>query len=199
MIKQKPKATKATKKAPAKKDATVKKAPAKKAAPKKTATLKRANTGGDSDEDESSIVSHKSKKTKKTSAYDSDDNAEAGGLISAPTARSKKTAEETYQKLSLKEHILKRPDTYIGSVVPTESEMWVFEKATNEMAKRKITYVPGLYKIFDEILVNAADNKQADDADHKMTYIKVTVDREAGEISVENNGKGIPVVMHSVR
>ena len=37
---------------------------------------------------------------------------------------------------------------------------------------RKITYNPGLYKIFDEILVNAADNKQRDSS---MDTIKVTV------------------------
>ena len=37
--------------------------------------------------------------------------------------------------------------------------MWVFDKATSSMVFRNITFVPGLYKIFDEILVNAADNK----------------------------------------
>lgn len=35
---------------------------------------------------------------------------------------------------------------------------------------RSITYNPGLYKIFDEILVNAADNKQRDNS---MDTIKV--------------------------
>ena len=30
------------------------------------------------------------------------------------------------------------------------------------MVNRQINFVPGLYKIFDEILVNAADNKQRD-------------------------------------
>lgn len=112
--------------------------------------------------------------------------------------RPKKTADEMYQKLTLLEHIIKRPDTYIGSVVPTEQEMWVLDKTTKEMERRKITYVPGLYKIFDEILVNAADNKQADDGQHTMTYMKVSIDRSTGEISVENNGKGIPVLMHGV-
>ena len=110
-----------------------------------------------------------------------------------------KKGSEQYEKLTQLEHILKRPDTYIGSVEQTAEQMWVYNSETESMENRKVTFVPGLYKIFDEILVNAADNKQADDADHKMTYIKVTVDREAGEISVENNGKGIPVVMHSVR
>jgi DNA topoisomerase-2 len=63
------------------------------------------------------------------------------------------------------------------------------------MEQRKVTFVPGLYKIFDEILVNAADNKQQDPS---MKYIKVVVDREKGQISVENDGAGIPVEIHAV-
>jgi len=107
-----------------------------------------------------------------------------------------KTATETYQKLTQLEHIIKRPDTYIGSVEMTEAQMWVFNKGTSQMEYRKVNYVPGLYKIFDEILVNAADAKQRDDADNAMTALKVSVDRATGEIQVENNGKGIPVEMH---
>lgn len=62
-----------------------------------------------------------------------------------------------------------------------------------KMVQREITYVPGLYKIFDEILVNAADNKQRDKT---MTCIKIDINPETNTISVWNNGKGIPVVMH---
>lgn len=40
--------------------------------------------------------------------------------------------------------------------------MWVLDTATKKLVYRPITFVPGLYKIFDEILVNAADNKQRD-------------------------------------
>uniref|UniRef100_A0A336LDC4 DNA topoisomerase 2 n=1 Tax=Culicoides sonorensis TaxID=179676 RepID=A0A336LDC4_CULSO len=61
------------------------------------------------------------------------------------------------------------------------------------MVQREITYVPGLYKIYDEILVNAADNKQRD---KKMTTIKIDINQETNTISVYNNGEGIPVVMH---
>ena len=59
--------------------------------------------------------------------------------------------------------------------------------------QRELTYVPGLYKIFDEILVNAADNKVRDP---NMSCIKITINPEANEIKVWNNGKGIPVVHH---
>ena len=72
--------------------------------------------------------------------------------------------------------------------------MWVYDKDSEQIVQREVTYVPGLYKIFDEIVVNAADNKQRDPT---MDRINVTVDQEAGTISVWNNGNGIPVVMHS--
>lgn len=107
----------------------------------------------------------------------------------------KKTATERYQKLTQLEHIIKRPDTYIGSVERATETMWVFNSEKSEMELRKVTFVPGLYKIFDEILVNAADNKQNDSS---MKNIKVVVDREKGEISVENDGAGIPVQIHEV-
>ncbi|CAK7215809.1 DNA topoisomerase 2 [Sporothrix curviconia] len=122
-----------------------------------------------------------------------DGGDENDGAPSASQAKSSKTASEMYQKLTQLEHIIKRPDTYIGSVEHMEQAMWVFNKTSGQMEKRNVSFVPGLYKIFDEILVNAADNKQRDAS---MTMLKVTVDRESGEISVENNGKGIAVEMH---
>jgi len=56
-----------------------------------------------------------------------------------------------------------------------------------------MSFVPGPYKSFDEILVNAADNKQRDPS---MKQIKVVVDREKGEISFKNYGAGIPIKIH---
>ena len=35
-------------------------------------------------------------------------------------------------------------------------------KETNKLVQRQMSFVPGLYKIFDEILVNAVDKKQRD-------------------------------------
>lgn len=72
--------------------------------------------------------------------------------------------------------------------------MWVYNSETELMESRPVTFVPGLYKIFDEIVVNAADNKHND---KNMNEIRVTIDREAGEISVWNNGRGIPIEIHS--
>ncbi|VDP19170.1 unnamed protein product [Onchocerca flexuosa] len=104
--------------------------------------------------------------------------------------------EKIYQKKSQLEHILLRPDTYIGSVERTDKmPMWVYDAESERIVQRDISFVPGLYKIFDEILVNAADNKQRDS---KMNLIKININKETNEISVFNNGKGIPVVLHKV-
>lgn len=73
--------------------------------------------------------------------------------------------------------------------------MWVYNTEMDSMEMREVSFVPGLYKIFDEILVNAADNKQRD---KNMDEIRITVDREKGEISVYNNGRGIPIEIHKV-
>lgn len=108
-------------------------------------------------------------------------------------ASKKQTIEKTYQKKSQLEHILLRPDTYIGSIEQTTESMWVYNSEKDQIEQRQITYVPGLYKIFDEILVNAADNKQRDKT---MDCIKIEINPETNTISVWNNGKGIPVVMH---
>lgn len=111
-----------------------------------------------------------------------------------PKAAGKKaTIEKTYQKKSQLEHILLRPDTYIGSVEKVSELMWVYDSESESMIQKQIEYVPGLYKIFDEILVNAADNKQRD---KKMDCIKIEINAEENSISVWNNGQGIPVVMH---
>lgn len=109
-------------------------------------------------------------------------------------ATSKKTVEEIYQKKTQLEHILLRPDTYIGSTERDTKTMFVHQNG--RIVEREITYTPGLYKIYDEILVNAADNKQRDP---NMSLLEVDVDAAANLISVKNNGKGIPVVIHKVR
>ncbi|XP_033309875.1 DNA topoisomerase 2 isoform X2 [Bombus bifarius] len=112
---------------------------------------------------------------------------------SGDNVSKKKTIEGIYQKKSQLEHILLRPDTYIGSVEPMTEMMWIYDKEKESMVQKEIKYVPGLYKIFDEILVNAADNKQRDP---KMDTIKIEIDPKNNVISVWNNGKGIPVVIH---
>ena len=104
-----------------------------------------------------------------------------------------KTIEQKYQKKTQKEHILDRPDSYIGDVKKQNEVMWTFNPETEKMHKIAIEYVPGLLKIFDEILVNAGDNTKEDEL---CDSIKVTINKEENEISVWNNGRGIDVETH---
>lgn len=119
--------------------------------------------------------------------------AVGGGDIGGGGGKKRLSVERIYQKKSQLEHILLRPDTYIGSVNPVTEKMWVLDAENQRIVNKEITYVPGLYKIFDEILVNAADNKQRDP---KMDTIRIDINAEKNEIKVFNNGRGIPVEMH---
>jgi DNA topoisomerase II len=116
------------------------------------------------------------------------------GTTKKSAASGEKSVEEIYQKKTQLEHILLRPDTYIGSVEHINQAMWVFDPIGDRMIQKTISFVPGFFKIFDEILVNAADNKVRDSS---MDTIKVDIDRIKGTISIYNNGRGIPVVVHA--
>ncbi|ELA42465.1 uncharacterized protein VICG_00564 [Vittaforma corneae ATCC 50505] len=105
-----------------------------------------------------------------------------------------KTIEETYQKKTPKEHILLRPDTYIGAIDKDVQQMYVWDDEKKKVVCKSVSYVPGLYKIFDEILVNAADNKMRDP---KMNILRVDISKEQNQISIFNNGSGIPVKIHA--
>ncbi|XP_017601460.1 PREDICTED: DNA topoisomerase 2-alpha [Corvus brachyrhynchos] len=120
--------------------------------------------------------------------------ADENARVNKSDGPKKLSVEHIYQKKTQLEHILLRPDTYIGSVELVTQQMWVYDEGIG-LNCRDVTFVPGLYKIFDEILVNAADNKQRD---KNMSCIKITIDVENNTISVWNNGKGIPVVEHKV-
>lgn len=98
---------------------------------------------------------------------------------------------QIYQKKTQLEHILLRPDSYVGSIKPNEEMIWIFKE--ERMCLNKLIFVPGLYKIFDEIIVNAVDNKQRDP---KMNTIKVNIDIDSNEITIWNNGRGIPILKH---
>lgn len=97
-----------------------------------------------------------------------------------------------WEKLSHLEHVLKRPDSYVGSVKCDHESSWV--KTDEGFVTKKLFYAPALLKIFDEILVNALDQNALHPT--KTTAIDVEVDKEEGIISVRNNGIGIPVEKH---
>lgn len=108
-----------------------------------------------------------------------------------PPKKKKKadSLEEKVRVLTDIEHVLLRPDSYVGSVENAEFHRWYCTTPNGKMTLGHISYPPALLKIFDEILVNALDNTQRKGI--KMTRIDVVVDPERNYISVRNDGRGI--------
>lgn len=108
--------------------------------------------------------------------------------LATPTA----PATQKYRRLTQHQHILQRPDIYIGSTQVQPTQQWVVS-AGGQLERREVRVSPGFHKIVDEILVNAADNKARDSS---MTYLGVELDADSGRISIENDGAGIPIEQH---
>uniref|UniRef100_A0A6C0BF32 DNA topoisomerase (ATP-hydrolyzing) n=1 Tax=viral metagenome TaxID=1070528 RepID=A0A6C0BF32_9ZZZZ len=105
-----------------------------------------------------------------------------------------------YKKLEGREHVLTRPGMYIGSVDEDSCQTWVFKENENRVVKESVKYVAGLYKIFDEILVNAIDHavrlKSQPDCKNLVKSIKIVIDKNTGVIEVTNDGEGIEIEKH---
>ncbi len=101
---------------------------------------------------------------------------------------------ESIQKLTHVEHILKRPDSYVGPVSRVSEPYWVYEN--DHFERKNVVYSPALLKIFDEILVNAIDRNSM--YPKNVSSLGVSIDVTSGEITIENNGPlgGIAVKMH---
>lgn len=151
----------------------------------------------------------------------------AGESGQRPTPNSKKRSiEDQYSRKTPLEHVLLRPGMYVGpnERLPP-SQCWVLDPtpcipspqllqssiadpssistslagpASFRMVKREYGVVPALVKIFDEILVNALDNRLRHPK--SCSRLDVIID-QGGEtrdpfILIFNDGKGIPVQMH---
>jgi DNA topoisomerase-2 len=105
-----------------------------------------------------------------------------------------------YDKKTPREAILDLPDTYIGSIDVNSEWRWVYNADTGRMEFREVQMNPGLYKVFDEILVNARD-AFVRASDVPVKHIDVVINRVSDQeatISVSNDGNGIPVEIHPV-
>ncbi len=131
----------------------------------------------------------------------------------AHTGTGSKDEKEVYDRTDLHNHILTRPDSYIGSISPIKEFLYVPEEDENGhvvMAYKQLEYVQGLFKIVDEVIVNSRDqyvrlNTSLDEpapTDKKNKNIPVgniwvSVDQKSGFITVRNDGNGIPIRKHA--
>ena len=119
----------------------------------------------------------------------------------AAKAGKEESIRKTYRSHTHEEHIYEVPDTYIGSAEKDIVPVLVLSDDEKSIIQKEGEIVPGLYKVFDEVLVNALDHHTRIASmdkvpEHIVKQIKVTVDKSTGEISVWNDGMGIDVVEH---
>jgi DNA topoisomerase-2 len=107
------------------------------------------------------------------------------------------STEVIYERKTPIEHVLLRPGMYIGQTDIVPLDTWVYNALSNRMERKELRISPALLKLFDEIMVNAADNYQRDKS---MTMINVHVlklNDNGLRISIENNGSAIPIELHA--
>jgi DNA topoisomerase-2 len=104
------------------------------------------------------------------------------------------------QQKTDKQHILDNPDTYVGSVEKIESDMWIMSENDEKIIEKNISYIPGLFKLFDEGIVNCRDhvvrmqtriNSKSENA-MPVTHIDVSIEPD-GTITMTNDGNGIDI------
>ena len=104
-----------------------------------------------------------------------------------------------YKKHSHREHILELPDTYIGSTDTHVEPRWVWDSQSGKMKHETLSFNPGFYKLFDELLVNARDALVRSCNEKGKTPIKhiaVSIEQKPLTIVVENDGDGLPIEIH---
>ena len=108
---------------------------------------------------------------------------------------------QQYQKKTDKQHILDNPDTYIGSVENVDADNYIFKD--NKIVLQNTQYIPGLYKLFDEGIVNCRDHvvRTQQQIENKkenvlpVTYIDIQINDD-DSITMINDGNGIAVAKH---
>jgi DNA topoisomerase-2 len=108
---------------------------------------------------------------------------------------SSKTTKQKYSKMDPLEHILHRPDTYVGSTRPRQLDDYVSLLTNNfSITKKNISYCPAILRIFVEPLSNAIDNvARSSKSENPCTKIKINVDQKTGRTSIWNDGQSIAI------
>ena len=72
---------------------------------------------------------------------------------------SAQTLEATYQKKTERQHVLDNPDTYTGSMDMVDTASYVYDDISNKIILKELNdVISGLYKLFDEGIVNCRDH-----------------------------------------
>ena len=107
---------------------------------------------------------------------------------------------EKYQQKTDLEHVLDNPDTYTGSMENTNIDTYVMND--NKIIAKEIDIIPGLYKLFDEGIVNCRDHQVRMNLAMKncsaniMPVTTIEVNIKDDIITMFNDGNGIDIAKH---
>jgi len=108
-----------------------------------------------------------------------------------------------YQQKTDKGHILDNPDTYIGSIEQVDEILWILSEDGTKIIQKNIKYIPGLFKLFDEGIVNCRDHvirmlqAVANNVENALPVTNIDISiQEDGTIIMLNDGNGIDVAEH---
>ena len=111
---------------------------------------------------------------------------------------------EQYQKKTDKQHILDNPDTYIGSIENVNQDCYIYDDSEKKIVSKEMEYISGLYKLFDEGIVNCRDHvirmdqkilNEPEMKHYPVTKLDIEIN-EDGTISMLNDGNGIDIEKH---
>ena len=109
-----------------------------------------------------------------------------------------------YQKKSDKQHILDNPDMYIGSIEKVNTNIFIYDNENKKIVEKTINYIPGLYKLFDEGIVNCRDHvvrmqqlisSSTNENNYPVNNINITISND-GIVTLTNDGNGIDISIH---
>ena len=129
------------------------------------------------------------------------------------TESENQSLSHKYQQKTDKQHILDNPDTYIGSIENIDSNVWILNDSNiseenkdtlkTKIIEKNINFIPGLFKLFDEGIVNCRDHviRMQQAVENKVpnaipvSFIDISI-QEDGTIIMMNDGNGIDVAEH---
>jgi DNA gyrase/topoisomerase IV subunit B len=95
--------------------------------------------------------------------------------------------------LSDREHVRLRTQVYLGNTHP--AEYLIPDLSSNKFKIKEVEFIPAVYKAVGEIIDNSLD--EFAQIKSKIKLLKIDADPKAGQYTVADNGRGVPIDKHS--
>ena len=102
--------------------------------------------------------------------------------------------ESVIEVLSDREHVLLRPQIYIGDTTSSLSKSWTIDCDTKKFVYKEVPFNEGFFKLFSEIIDNSIDEYVKTKGEYGNKIELNVIDRN--HIIVKDNGRGVPTTKH---